>query len=235
MARKKSAARRAWRRYLMAALLLAGLAGAAWYWWEMQRWAPDEALYAEQGAYVTDAAGLVGFETVRALGGQFAYLRASDGASIKDQRFARNVSAARRAGLKLGPVHLFDPCTSADKQSANFVTMVPRDADMLPPVIALANDASACAKPVSSARVESELMTFINQVEMHTGKQAILKLYPAFEESYGIATQIERDLWLVRDRFVPDYGGRPWLLWSANATRATEASTEPLEWVVVQP
>ncbi|WFL76000.1 glycoside hydrolase family 25 protein [Altererythrobacter arenosus] len=235
MARRKSSLGRKWRLYLVATFALALLAGALWYWWDMQRWAPDEASYPEQGAYVTDLNGLVGFETVRALGGQFVYLRASEGAAAKDARFARNVAAAARAGLKVGALHLFDPCASADAQSANFVTMVPRDADLLPPAITLSGTGESCPEPVSSARVESELMTFINQVEMHAGKQAILKIYPDFEAYYRLAVQIERDLWLVRDRIAPDYGGRPWLLWSANAKRATEASEEKLEWVVVQP
>ncbi len=235
MVRSKSSRRRGWRVYFFAAIVLAAVLGSAWYWWDMQNWAPDEARYPEQGAYVSNRNGTVGFATIRALGGQFAYLRASEGAAGKDARFSRNVAAARQAGLKIGALHAFDPCKGADAQSANFVTMVPRDANMLPPVIALEGLADSCEQPVSSARVESELMTFINQVEMHTGKQAILKIYPAFESQYRLATQIERDLWLVRDRFAPDYGGRPWLLWSANSGRATQASQGKLEWIVVQP
>mgnify|MGYP007086640107 CR=1 FL=1 len=48
------------------------------------------------------------------------------------------------------------------------------------------------------------------------------------------AAALARDLWLARDRARPDYAGRPWLLWSANSARVTEASEEPVEWVVVQ-
>lgn len=235
MARRKSTARRSWRLYAIAAIVLAGALALAWYWWDMRSWTPDESVYPEQGVAIDDRAGLVGFETVRALGGQFAYLGASRGAAGKDQRFARNVKAARRAGLRVGAVHLFDPCVSADAQSANFVTMVPRDGDLLPPAIELTAIAGDCAEPVSDARVESELLTLINQVEMHAGKRAILKIGPAFESRYGLAEGIERDLWLTRDRFAPTYAGRPWLLWSANAARATQASEEPIEWVVVQP
>ncbi|MEM8726649.1 MAG: lysozyme M1 precursor, partial [Pseudomonadota bacterium] len=77
-------------------------------------------------------------------------------------------------------------------------------------------------------------MTLINQIEMHSGKPAILKLGEAFELKYRLAQSIERDLWLIRDRARPDYAGRPWLLWSANAQLISEASKEPLEWVVVQ-
>ena len=69
---------------------------------------------------------------------------------------------------------------------------------------------------------------------MHAGQRAILKLSRDFQDRYQIAGSIERDLWLVHDRIAPTYGGRPWLLWSANAARVTEASDQPIEWVVVQ-
>lgn len=233
MARRKSAKRR-WLLYTLAFLVLAGTVGVLAYWWDMRSWAPDPALYSDQGVLVSDREGLVGFDTVRAIGGKFAYVEASRGATGHDVRFGRNLSAARRAGLKVGAVHLFDLCSSADAQSANFVTMVPRDGELLPPAIALIGTADHCPEKVSDAAVESELMTFINQVEMHAGQRAILKLSRDFQTRYQIAGLLERDLWLVRDRFVPTYGGRPWLLWSANAARVTEAADQPIEWVVVQ-
>lgn len=235
MARKRTGSRRAWRRYLAGALLLAGLGGAAWYWWDMQYFAPDEAAFPEQGVAVSERQGLVGFDSVRALGGSFAYLEASSGAKGQDARFGRNLSAARRAGLKVGALHRFDPCEAADPQSANFVTMVPRDPELLPPAIAFEETADSCTEKVSDAAVESELLTFVNQVEMHAGRPVILKLSEDVEARYAIGARIERDLWLVRDRFMPHYAGRPWLLWSANGARVTEAAEEPLEWVVVQP
>ena len=88
---------------------------------------------------------------------------------------------------------------------------------------------------VSEAAVESELTTFLNQVEGHTGKPAVLKLAPAFEERYHVAARIERNLWLERDWLEPDYAGRPWTLWTANSELRTAASDEPVRWVVLRP
>ena len=55
----------------------------------------------------------------------------------------------------------------------------------------------------------------------------------SFEKRYHIATKIDRNLWLVRTRFQPEYAGRPWMLWTANPMLDSEASDEPLRWVVV--
>jgi lysozyme len=72
-------------------------------------------------------------------------------------------------------------------------------------------------------------------VEGHVGQPAVLKVSPGFEERYHIAGRIERNLWLTRDWWQPDYAGRPWTLWTANAALRTEAGEEPVRWVVLQP
>jgi lysozyme len=87
--------------------------------------------------------------------------------------------------------------------------------------------------PVSDAAVQSELMTFLNQIETHTGKPTILKISSAFEKRYHVARKLDRNVWLTRLRFEPDYAGRPWTLWTANSYVQTEAAAAPLRWVVV--
>lgn len=233
MARKKK--RFGWLGRIFALFLLIGAAAAGWFWWEMQHWTPTEQAYPDQGVLIAADDGAVNFKTVAALGAGFAYLEASIGGDGLDPAFATNFEAANDAGLDVGAVHLFDPCTLADSQSANFVTVVPRTRNMLPPVIALGRTASNCEKRISDAAVESELTTLINQIENHTGKPAILKIKPEFEAAYGMSARLERNLWVNRTRFAPTYARRPWLLWSANEDLRSAASEEPIEWVVVQP
>ena len=220
---------------ILGILVLLALIGGAWIWWETRSWRPDEAAWPDQGALIGVRDGPVAFATLKGLGANFAYLEASEGARTQDRDFPDNVDAARRAGLQVGAVHVFDPCVPADGQSANFLTMVPRDADMLPPALALERTAEDCPERVSRAAIQSELMTLVNQIEAHAGQPVILKMSPAFEAQYAIAARIERNLWLSRDWFEPDYAGRPWLLWTANDELQTEAADEPLRWVVVRP
>lgn len=223
-----------WRWRIIAAFVLFAVAGGAWLWWDQQHWAPDRGKYDVQGAVVGARDGPVDFRALAAVGADFVYLEASSGAERRDSAFARNFEAALAAGIALGAIHRYDPCVPADRQAANFVTIVPRDETMLPPVIALEKTADDCTGGVSEGAVESELTTFLNQVEGHVGKPAILKLSPEFEMQYGISARTERELWLARDRFEPDYAGRPWFLWTANSARTTEANDAPLRWVVAQ-
>ncbi len=220
--------------YSVATLVLAAIGYAAWLWWDMRSWRPDEAAFPEQGAIIASGTSDVRFETIRALGGAFVYLELVGATQEPDERFAARLQAARRADLQVGMLHVFDPCLRADPQSSRFTRMVPRNADYLPPAIALSATAESCAVAVSDAAVESELMTLINQIELHAGKPVVLKISQEFEARHNLATAIERDLWLERDRAKPNYAGRPWLLWSANSQLVTDAAEEPIEWVVIQ-
>ena len=233
MARRKGGGRTKLR--LLGALLLLALVGGGYGWWHLHHWTPERAAYPVQGVEVGAEDGEVDWAAVKAIGADFAYLEASASAFARDVAFVRNLEAARAARLQVGALHRYDPCQPADRQAANFVTVVPRDSALLPPAVELDRLGDDCPAKVSDAAIESELTTFLNQVETHTGKPAILKLTGRFEARYAIAARIDRNLWLVRDRFQPDYAGRPWTMWTANRALANEATGQPLRWVVVKP
>jgi lysozyme len=224
-----------WRWRIAGAVVLLALVASGLAWWQFAHWRPDPRAFPVQGAEIGAADGGVDFRSLKAVGARFAYLDASDGASARDPAFSANLAAARAAGLQVGAVHRYDPCVPADRQAANFVTIVPRDAAMLPPAIELDRLAEACANPMSEAAVESELTTFLNEIEGHAGKPAVLKISKPFQARYPIAGRIERNLWLTRDWLQPDYAGRPWTLWTANGAYRSPASEGPLRWVVLQP
>ena len=233
MARAKAGAR--WRLRLAAIALLAALIGAAALWWHLRHWTPPRRAFPTQGVEVGTGEGPVDWTALKAVGADFAYLDASVSVFARDPAFVKNLEDARAAKLQIGAVHLYDPCQPADKQAANFVTVVPRDPRLLPPAVELSRDAEDCPFRVSDAAVESELLTFLNQIETHTGKPSILKLSRRFEHRYHLSRAIDRNLWLEQDRFAPSYAGRPFMLWTANAALQLPAFDAPLRWVVVQP
>jgi lysozyme len=220
---------------LLGAGLLIALIGGGYGWWHLHHWRPDRAVYHLQGVEIGAEDGDVDWRAIKAIGADFAYIDASASAFARDPAFVKNLDSARAAKLQVGALHRYDPCQPADRQAANFVTVVPRDSTMLPPAVELDRLGDDCPVKVSDAAIESELTTFLNQVETHTGKPALLKLTDRFETRYHIAGTIDRNLWLVRNRFQPDYAGRPWTLWTANKALANEADGTDLRWVVVQP
>lgn len=233
MARRKAGGKT--RLRLLGAVLLLALIAGGYAWWHMQHWTPDRAIYPMQGVEIGADDEGVDWAALKAIGADFAYIDASASAFARDPAFSRNLGDANDAKMKVGAVHRYDPCQPAEKQAANFVTVVPRDDNLLPPAVELAMTADNCPVKVSDAAVESELTTFLNQVETHTGKPAILKLMPGFEDRYAMASRVDRNLWLVRDRLQPDYAGRPWTMWTANSALNTAIASKGLRWLVVQP
>jgi len=230
MARTKTSR---WRLRLFGAVLLLALIAAGWGWWTVHHWRPAKSDYPVQGIEVGSEDGKVDWKAAKAIGASFAYLDASASAFARDPAFSQNLEDARAARLQIGAVHQYDPCQPAEKQAANFVTVVARDSAMLPPALALDMLADDCPVKVTDAAVLSELMTFLNQIETHTGKATILKISRSFEKRYHLAARIDRNLWLESTYMLPEYAGRPWTLWTANAMLNSEASANALRWVVV--
>ena len=234
MAKAKRSTSRVVRRLLAVGgllVLLLALAG----WWEAGEWRPSRARFPVQGAEIGSSDGAVNFAALKAGGADFVYLDASEGTAQRDAGFEQSLTAARLAGLQVGALHRFDPCLGADAQVGNFVTGVPRDVLLLPPAVELDIDDEACAAPPAEAAMQSELTTFINQLEAHSGKSAILKLSRGFEARYHVSAMIDRNLWVTGAYLAPGYAGRPWVMWSANPRLRSPASDNRLRWVVVRP
>ncbi|MES2302185.1 MAG: glycoside hydrolase family 25 protein, partial [Pseudomonadota bacterium] len=222
------------RRRLAAALLLLALVVAGFGWWKARTWQPDRESYPVQGVWLSDDDGTVDWRLLRAAGADFAYLTASEGTSVRDAKFAEGVEAARGRGMQVGAVHVYDLCAPAEAQAANFVTVVPRDKDLLPPAIALDIDSRTCPEAPGEAQMQSELTTFLNQVEKHAEKPVILMVSKGLEKQYHLAAMIDRNIWVSQDYLEPGYAGRPWVMWTASHRLRLNAAPGPLRWVVVQ-
>lgn len=211
------------------------LAVSVGIWWNLARWQPDAAEYPVQGVWLTGDEPAVSIPELPGAGASFVYVTASEGARVQNDAFTATVEAARKAGMQVGAVHRFDPCVSADRQSANFVTVVPRDVAMLAPAVMLTGSGDDCRPRVRAEELESELVVFLNQIEMHAGQRAILAPSAAFEAHYHFGARAERGLWLARDWLPPEYAGRPWELWTANAGLRIAPVDGPVHWVVARP
>jgi len=197
-------------------------------------WAPSRDQYPVQGISVDESHGTITWHVAGATGVDFAYIQATAGAEKRDRNFADNIEGAREAGIRYGALHDYSLCRLAADQATIFVTTVPRATNMLPPAVRLDFD-EGCSDRPGRALVLSELNTFLNQIESHSGKPAIIEVSREFEELYNISSGIDRTFWLDANFFPPDYATKPWVMWRATDMRRISGVDGPINWNVVRP
>lgn len=222
-------------RPIIVAAVLACLALIIWSVIGLARgWTPSRDQFPLQGVTVSAANGPVSWRALAAQDVDFGYIEATRGSDIRDERFIENYTDARAAGVGFAPLHHYSLCRLASDQGEIFVTTVPRDDSALPAAIALDFEQDCAARPAQSL-VISELVTFLNQVESHMGKPAILRISPEFEEAYAISSSVARNVWLSGDYFPPDYATKPWVMWTANNSYSIDGVAQPVAWNVIRP
>lgn len=221
------------RYFRWGAIALALLLGIYVLWNYAAGWAPSRDEYSVQGVVVGEANGKPEWAKLGATGVDFAYITASEGARGRDSQFEANLEGVQQAGIRYGALHHFDICRLASDQATLFMTTVPRSEQALPPAVQL-DFSDTCKGRPNRALILSELATFLNQIEVHSGTPAILLLTKDFEEEYNVSSAIDRTVWLEGNWFPPDYSARPWVMWTANTARRVDGLEGPVRWAVVR-
>lgn len=171
--------------------------------------------------------GDIDWAAVAGDGYEFAYLKASEGSTFTDPRFADNRERARRAGLRVGGYHYFSLCSGGAAQAAHFVGVLGEAGrGALPPAVDL-ELAGSCTTPPGRAGLLAEVRTFLDAVERATGREPVVYLYPEFEAAYGFADELGGYRQWVRN-----LDGRPrrdWWMWQRSATATVAGVRGPAD------
>lgn len=215
--------------WLAAAALL--LLGIGWWLWHghASGWQPDPARYPVQGVAVGAANEPVSWAAMARAGARFTYvdLRGSGGVNPD---YVGQAAAAHAAGLPVGTSYRFSLCPNWD-QTAEFVTQVARNPADLPPLILLDRQ-EGCDRWPSKAAVTSELTTFLNQIETHLGKAAIIATDADFDADYDLRASIDRPVMIIRSRAEPLPEDGEWALWQANDALQLDGAAGSVRWIV---
>ena len=66
---------------------------------------------------------------------KYVYLKATEGTTIQDPYYKKNIEGVRKAGLKVGSYHVYSSKTTAYQQWGNFKKVVKKDKQDLRPVL----------------------------------------------------------------------------------------------------
>ncbi|NML67196.1 glycoside hydrolase family 25 protein [Hymenobacter sp. RP-2-7] len=224
------APRRPWRQWVLAALLLGLLGGGAYYLrhqrqlnryarrtWATLTWryltgresTPLLAGYSVHGIDVSAYQGRIDWPQVARQQVRFAFIKASEGGSLRDARFARNWREARAAGVLCGAYHYFQPNRDGAQQAALFIKTVPLRPGDLPPVL----DVEA-PRFHDVAALRRQVQQWLQAVRAHYGVSPILYTNYAFYRRYLAGHFDEYPLWLAHYEVAqPTLPAERWIIW----------------------
>ncbi|TDN77817.1 lysozyme [Stakelama pacifica] len=198
----------------------------------LRQWHPDTKRYPHQGVDVTGYNGPIDWHMLHARGANFAYIRATLSANLRDTRFEENWAAADQAGVARGAIHIFSLCAPAAAQAANFIRTVPRTQNALPAAVSLDFHPGCDARPDRAAMLKS-LREFLTLTERATGKPMLLQLSRRFEKHYRVSQAVARPIWVDQPLFAPGYAANGWKIWRASNFRRIAGVSGPINWDVI--
>ena len=165
--------------------------------------------YSVHGIDVSAYQGRIDWAVVASHQVKFAFIKATEGATLRDPRFRRNWEGARQAGVYRGAYHYFQPNSDAVRQANLFTRTVPLAAGDLPPVLDVEH-----AKFHDVAVMRRNVAIWLRLVERHYGVRPILYSNYSFYKRHLAGHFDKYPLWLahyeVEEPILPR---EKWIIW----------------------
>ena len=190
-------------------LVCVGVAGYLYYAY----YSPDRSKYPLRGIDVSRHQGTIDWPAVAKSDVAFAILKATEGGDHQDERFAANLAGAQAVGLAVGAYHFFTFCRPGAEQASNFLSAVPHDSALLPPVVDL-EFAGNCSTRPTVADLKRELSDFLTPVEAAFGRPAILYVVDDAAAMYAGALP-DRPRWIRSIIWAPV--NSDWVYWQYHS------------------
>ena len=141
----------------------------------------------------------------------FVYIKATEGSSHNDTRFAKNWSAAKKNGFVRGAYHYFSTKSSGEKQAMTFIGKVTLEPGALPPMIDVEEE------PKDAVAYREELKTFISTIEKHYGVKPIIYTYKKFHSRHINNENFNGyPLWIARYNANDPGIDNEWIIWQCT-------------------
>lgn len=145
----------------------------------------------------------------------FAFIKASEGSSIQDNRYSVRMREAKRHGVIRGSYHFFHLDTPVKNQVDNFLDVAQWNAGDLPPVldVEVENEIKLCGEETAKKRI----IEWLELVESRLHVTPIIYTHESFRKKCLNDDKFSKyDFWIAR------YGARPenegWVFWQNTQT-----------------
>lgn len=182
---------------------------------------PNASDYAVHGIDVSRYQGDIDWPSVRGSGVRFAWIKATEGGDVVDEKFARNWDHAKAAGIPRGAYHFVYWCRPMHEQAAWFKANVPNDPDALPPVLDVEwnGHSKTCPKRVPRNIALAEMKVMLAEMERTYGKRPVIYTTVDFHRDVMQGEFNDYPIWVRSVKYFPTvkYGSRRWKFWQHTA------------------
>lgn len=148
---------------------------------------------------------------------KFVYIKATQGATVIDPKYSRNLREARENGLKCGSYHFLSSNTPIHSQFSNFCSVVDKQSQDLIPVVDVE---SPVLDEWSKEQLSDSLALFVDLIRNQYGISPIIYTNESFFNS-NLAAKFNKDI-----LFVARYGkqqphlndGKAYMIWQYSET-----------------
>ncbi|HIY20986.1 MAG TPA: glycosyl hydrolase family 25 [Candidatus Flavonifractor merdigallinarum] len=205
-------------------VVLLGAAGIAVLRWRGLILGPDQRDPQEWEVFGVDVStyqGKVDWPVLARQGVDFAFIKATEGSSLRDVRFAENWAGAQAAGVRPGAYHFFSYDSPGETQAENFIATVPVTEGALPPVVDLEFYGDYLEEPADAEHTRAILDPLLAALEERYGVKPILYCtYRSYQLYLDCEAYRDYPLWISSPEVAPLL--HDWDFWQYSHTARME-------------
>lgn len=175
---------------------------------------PSKSEYPIRGVDVSSYQGKIDWNVLSKQDIQFAFIKATEGSNYTDEKFTFNYEQAMKTNIHIGAYHFFSYDSSGSTQADNFIATVPKNKNMLPPVVDIEFYGDKEKDPPNKANVTKNLILLLEKLENYYGVKPIIYATQKSYKLYISGGYSDYDIW-IRDVYfkptLPDE--QKWTFW----------------------
>ena len=170
--------------------------------------------YPVKGIDVSSYQGEINWQELSSEGISFAFIKATEGSSFVDKRFAYNFEEAQKTSLAVGAYHFFSFESKGETQAENFIDTVKPFKGMLPPVVDFEFYGDVEENPPKREDVKKKLDKLLELLCGHYGQKPIIYATESAYRLYLSGDYKDYDIWIRNVITKPRLSdNRGWTFW----------------------
>ena len=177
--------------------------------------------YLVRGVDVSHYQGEIDWQVLSGQNIRFAYIKATEGSSHVDRRFAENCEKAMKTDLKVGAYHFFSFDSPGTAQAEHFIRIAEPFHNCMVPMVDVEFYGNKRDNPPDPDLVEPELKDYLDRLEQACGQKPVIYATKETWELYICGKFDSYPLW-IRD------------IWTEPTLRAEAGNHQEYDWTFWQ-